>query len=510
MTNPYYTPSGTPANNAQGASADIRGEFNLIETALDKLPLFTASYVVAVNAGGTALEAVESLTVAQGGTGVGTLTNGGILLGSGTGAITAMPVLLDGQMIVGDGTTDPAIESGATLRTSIGVGTGDAVSFASLTLTTDLAVADGGTGASSLTNGGILLGSGAGAITATAALLDGEMIVGDGTTDPAIESGATLRTSIGVGTGDSVEFAGLTVPGDQISTGETTSTTRLGTNAGSDMTSGGGNNTAIGNNTLNDVTTQDNCTAVGSNALKVNTAFNSTAVGAGALTANTSGSQNTALGYNALNAIITASDCTAVGYSTLLLCTGAQNTAVGTFTGDAITTGTANTLIGYNVDTGSATSDSRIVIGTNIVGTADDQVSIGKSGNIVSNDFGTDAVWTRASDIHRKTDVETSELGLAFINDLRPVTYRWKPANELPKEWGVDPKTKMDTDTVMTSLIAQEVEAALEKADIGVRFPGWKQTDQGQTIAAEAYIFPLINAIKELTDRLVALEAKNA
>ena len=61
-----------------------------------------------------------------------------------------------------------------------------------------LAVGNGGTGTSSLTNGGILLGSGAGAITAMAVLANGEMIVGDGTTDPVAESGTTLRTSIGV------------------------------------------------------------------------------------------------------------------------------------------------------------------------------------------------------------------------------------------------------------------------------------------------------------------------
>jgi hypothetical protein len=74
--------------------------------------------------------------VAYGGTGVSTLTDGGVLLGSGTGAITAMAVLADGEFIVGDGSTDPVAESGATLRTSIGVGTGDAVEFAGITGTT--------------------------------------------------------------------------------------------------------------------------------------------------------------------------------------------------------------------------------------------------------------------------------------------------------------------------------------------------------------------------------------
>ena len=76
--------------------------------------------------------------VAYGGTGVSTLTDGGVLLGSGASAITAMAVLADSEMIVGDGTTDPVAESGATLRTSIGVGTGDSPQFTDLTLTDDL------------------------------------------------------------------------------------------------------------------------------------------------------------------------------------------------------------------------------------------------------------------------------------------------------------------------------------------------------------------------------------
>ena len=172
-------------------------------------------------AGGT------DVPVADGGTGASSLTDGGVLLGSGTGAVTAMSVLADSEMIVGDGSTDPVAESGATLRTSIGVGTGDSPQFTGIELGhasdttivrsgsgditiegnavyraggTDVPVADGGTGASSLTDGGVLLGSGTGAVTAMAVLANGEMIVGDGTTDPVPESGSTLRTSIGLGT----------------------------------------------------------------------------------------------------------------------------------------------------------------------------------------------------------------------------------------------------------------------------------------------------------------------
>jgi len=77
---------------------------------------------------------VSPTTVANGGTGATSLTDGGILLGSGTNAVTAMSVLADSEMIVGDGTADPVAESGATLRTSIGVGTGDTPTFAGVNL----------------------------------------------------------------------------------------------------------------------------------------------------------------------------------------------------------------------------------------------------------------------------------------------------------------------------------------------------------------------------------------
>ena len=47
--------------------------------------------------------------VTDGGTGVSTLTDGGILLGSGTEAITALGVATNGQIPIGDGTTDPVL-----------------------------------------------------------------------------------------------------------------------------------------------------------------------------------------------------------------------------------------------------------------------------------------------------------------------------------------------------------------------------------------------------------------
>ena len=80
--------------------------------------------------------------VSDGGTGATSLTDGGILLGSGTGAVTALGVLTDGQIIVGDGTADPVALS----------------AFSNSTGT--LKVANGGTNIPSYTQGDILYASG--------------------------------------------------------------------------------------------------------------------------------------------------------------------------------------------------------------------------------------------------------------------------------------------------------------------------------------------------------------
>ena len=74
------------------------------------------------NTSGTAAGLSATLAVASGGTGATTLTDGGILLGSGINAITATGVLTNGQLLIGDGTTDPTVGtltgSGATTITN--------------------------------------------------------------------------------------------------------------------------------------------------------------------------------------------------------------------------------------------------------------------------------------------------------------------------------------------------------------------------------------------------------
>ena len=208
----YASGSNTPARLAK----DTNSTRVLTNTGTSNVPAWAQ---VTLTSGVTG-----TLPVGNGGTGATTLTDGGVLIGNGTGAMVAMAVLADSEMIVGDGTTDPVAESGATLRTSIGVGTGDRPQFTGIelshatanTLTAssgvlsiegnavymagggDVAVADGGTGASSLNDHYVLLGSGTAAITPITPSTSGYVLTSAGTgADPSFQAAAAGGKNIG-------------------------------------------------------------------------------------------------------------------------------------------------------------------------------------------------------------------------------------------------------------------------------------------------------------------------
>jgi len=112
-------------------------------------------------------------------------------------------------------------------------------------------------------------------------------------------------------------------------------------------------------------------------------------------------------------------------------------------------------------------------------------------------DVNYDGVLTDTSDVRLKTDIEDTDLGLGFINELRPVSYR--RTDGVRRHYG---------------LIAQEVAEVLgddasdnaiwvQRADLE---EGESSVENPQGLRYNHLIAPLIKAVQELTARLEALE----
>ena len=247
----------------------------------------TASLFVGSGSATTAVdlataEVSGTLAVGNGGSGAATLTDHAVLLGSGTSAVTPTAVPTTGQLLVGYTSNDPylstltgdvtATANGTTFVTALATGsvgadelaatavTPGSYTIASLTVDadgrltaastgdatlTDIAdgtiaenlvntanpwdVNEGGTGAATLTDGGMLLGSGTSAVTAMARPTLGQLLVGNTAGDPylstltgdvtATANGTTFVTALATGSVGADELAATAVtPGSYANT----------------------------------------------------------------------------------------------------------------------------------------------------------------------------------------------------------------------------------------------------------------------------------------------------
>lgn len=250
------------------------------------------------------------------------------------------------------------LANAATARTNLGLGTiatqaanNVSISGGSITGITDLAVSDGGTGASSFTANNVLLGNGTSAFQVVAPGTSGNVLTSNGTTWTSAAAGASLsgqtdsaspfETSLGSGAG-------------AVNTG--VNNTFIGFEAGNDNTTGT-NNVAVGYQALDVNTTGAGNVGVGNAALgALTTGSNNVAIGNGALDAATTGGRNIAIGYDAMGlgvATAASGDNIAIGYQAGLNFTSATNrVAIGvgamrTSTYNPIST-TGDVAIGFN------------------------------------------------------------------------------------------------------------------------------------------------------------------
>ena len=296
----------------------------------------------------------------------------------------------------------------------------------------------------------------------------------------------------------------------------------------------GNYNIAIGSGALAANTTGVANTAVGHRALQANTIGTpNDAFGYQALYSNTTGTSSTAIGFSALYSNATGTSNVAVGAYTLYTNNGTSNTGVGQGAGYSVSSGTFNTLLGYQAGfsgtalttggfnvvvgadarTSSAGAVGQIVIGHGGVGNGDNVVTIGRGGtNYISNGFTVNATWTKASDERIKKNIIDLDIGLDFVKELKIKSYNWKPSNEIPEDIiGYSEENTQDTTTTMYGMLAQDVKAAMDKHGYE-HFGGWssRESDGLQGLSNEMFVLPLINAVKELSAKVEALEAKLA
>jgi hypothetical protein len=498
------------------------------------------------------------LGVANGGTGTTTLTANNVILGNGTSAVQFVAPGTSGNVLTSNGTTwssAPAVtlagnnaftgantfyngtgqtfgtatstqdgiilagRSGGTLsyRATITPTTLTAsrtltlpdVSGTFLTTGTAVTVAQGGTGATTLTANNVILGNGTSAVQFVAPGTNGNVLTSNGTT----WTSAAAPTSVTGQTDSATPFE-----------------TSLGSGAGSSNT--GVNNTFIGYQAGNGVTSGTDNVALGYQALTIGVgATENVAIGSKALDSGNGCARNVAVGYAALQAVTTGSYNTTAGWFSLYSNTANNNTAFGYLTGynnstgtdntyigyyagsatysggTAITTGTSNTLIGAGADANSASATNQIVIGSKLVGVGDSSVTIGSNAGKIYNYYTVNATWTQTSDGTMKNIVGPDTLGLSFIKRLNPIKYTWKPRNELPQDHPYyNPVNPVDTKTVIHGFVAQEVKAALD-AEGCTTFNGWDQGPDGiQAISREMFISPLVKAVQELSDKIEAMQ----
>lgn len=326
----------------------------------------------------------------------------------------------------------------------------------------------------------------------------------------ALRSGPTVASNTGTGNtaiGYRAQYgmtSGLnnTALGYAAGFGNTTGSgnTVIGQSAFYTNTTGSGN-IAMGTTALYENTVGVANLGIGTNALYTNKAKGqSTAVGVNAMryaddTTTVAPTYNTALGYEALRGSLTPASNTgiantAIGHSALLANTsGIWNTALGANAGDTNTTGGGNTFIGFNADADANNYTNGTALGSGAVLTASNRIVLGNTS--IASIYAQVTSITGISDERKKKDVKETELGLDFINKLRPIQYRYNNGDDTLRFGFIAQETE--------KLLPKEMQALVGKQENGLALVN-HDADGEQTyhMSYTELISPLVKSVQEL------------
>jgi len=205
-------------------------------------------------------------------------------------------------------------------------------------------------------------------------------------------------------------------------------------------------------------------------------------------------------------------------YAGVNVTTGIKNVLIGAQAGDAITTGSNNVIVGVDSAAAAVNNDNIIVLGQAVTSTGSGNFTFGFS-TTDSNIAAGATTITAPSDERYKEEIADASAGLSFINDLRPVTYKWKKEKDIPttqRAYVEGSEKRVMNDYTNHGFVAQEVKAVIDAhPEIKDGFDMWMEDelDGRQRLGPSALIPVLVKAIQEqqtlitaLTDRIAALE----
>ena len=261
--------------------------------------------------------------------------------------------------------------------------------------------------------------------------------------------------------------------------------TALGLSAGGLNFNSGANNTVLGfstGNHMGDCTGEDNNTSVGAYSLGSN---DSVAAACGFNIA------NTAFGFCAGS--VTTNKATARSCNVYVgFCAGYDqaagttcNTIIGTKAGTSSSSGASNnTLLGFNAQTSTAASSNQIVLGN-----ANNTVIRAQVTTI-----------TALSDGRDKKDVTALPVGLDFVKDLKPVTFKWDHR---------DPEVTSRRGFPDMGFIAQDLLETEIKHNVKSHTQLVHDENPDQLEASYGRLIPvLVKAIQDLAEEVEQLKAK--
>jgi hypothetical protein len=241
----------------------------------------------------------------------------------------------------------------------------------------------------------------------------------------------------------------------------------------------------------NNSTVVDGCIKVGNNAgvsILANVNGGCIAIGSQALSNALDAGNNLAVGNGALDSVNGT--------------TGVSNVAIGTGTGSSITSGSNNTLVGHGAGlavVSLTTGSNNTIIGHQAYPSsvnANNSVTLGNA-SIATLRCAVTSI-TSLSDARDKKEVKDLNVGLEFIDGLRPVTFVWDDRNEEGKH-----------DIADFGFIAQDLKAAEDAVDMSEVLKLVYDENPEKLEASYGKLIPiLVKAVQELSAEVKALKSK--